>query len=56
MIVDALTLAEIADMCGDVLHGANLLQTVRRVSKDTRTLVPGDLYLALRGENHDGNA
>ena len=56
MIVDALTLAEIADMCGGVLHGANLLQTVRRVSKDTRTLVPGDLYLALRGENHDGNA
>ncbi len=29
--------------------------TVRRISKDTRTLVPGDLYLALRGENHDGN-
>ena len=25
------------------------------VSKDTRTLVPGDLYIALRGENFDGH-
>ena len=55
MIVDALTLLEIADMCGGVLHTASPSQTARRISKDTRVLIPGDLYLALHGENHDGN-
>src|SRR4029077_9570905 len=55
LIVDALTLVEIADMCGGVLHAASPARTVRRISKDTRTLIPGDLYLALHGENHDGN-
>ncbi len=53
--MDALTLFEIADMCGGVLHAASPSRTVRRISKDTRTLIPGDLYLALHGENHDGN-
>ncbi len=53
--MDALTLNEIADMCGGTLIGDGSV-TVRRLSKDTRTLVPGDLYLALHGENHNGNA
>lgn len=53
--MDSLTLSEIADMCGGTLTASNPNVTVRRISKDTRTLVPGDLYLALRGENHDGN-
>ena len=52
--MDTLPLNEIADMCGGTLHGASL-PLVRRISKDTRTILPGDLYLALRGENHDGN-
>jgi UDP-N-acetylmuramoyl-tripeptide--D-alanyl-D-alanine ligase len=55
LIVDALTLTELADMCHGTLHVGSPSQTVRRISKDTRTLVAGDLYLALRGENHDGN-
>ena len=55
LIVDALTLFEIADMCGGILQAASSGGTVRRISKDTRTLVPGDLYLALHGESHDGN-
>jgi UDP-N-acetylmuramoyl-tripeptide--D-alanyl-D-alanine ligase len=55
LIVDALTLSEIADMCGGVLQGGSHAKAVRRISKDTRTLIAGDLYLALRGENHDGN-
>ena len=54
--MDALTLLEVADMCGGVLRPGSPPPTVRRISKDTRTLIPGDLYLALRGENHDGNA
>ncbi|HEY5705348.1 MAG TPA: UDP-N-acetylmuramoyl-tripeptide--D-alanyl-D-alanine ligase [Terrimicrobiaceae bacterium] len=53
--MDTLTLVEIADMCGGVLHGGAISRPVRRISKDTRTLIPGDLYLALHGENHDGN-
>jgi UDP-N-acetylmuramoyl-tripeptide--D-alanyl-D-alanine ligase len=53
--VDALALSEIADMCGGVLQGPGASRSIRRISKDTRTLIPGDLYFALRGENHDGN-
>ncbi len=53
--MDALTLSDIADMCGGVLRSPDRTRTVRRISKDTRTLVPGDLYLAIRGEHHDGN-
>lgn len=52
--MDNLTLNEIADMCGGMLVGPGG-ETVRRISKDTRTIVAGDLYLGLRGENFDGN-
>ncbi len=52
--MDWLSLSEVADMTGGALTGSGS-RTVRRISKDTRTLVPGDLYLALRGEAHDGN-
>ena len=52
--MDPLTLAEVAGMSGGVLRG-NPEVLVSRISKDTRTLRPGDLYLALRGENFDGN-
>lgn len=52
--MDSLSIYEIADMCGGKLRGDGS-RTVRRISKDTRTLVAGDLYLALRGENFDGN-
>jgi UDP-N-acetylmuramoyl-tripeptide--D-alanyl-D-alanine ligase len=41
------------------LSGAELvgdgITTVRRVHSDTRTLQPGDLFVALRGERFDGN-
>ncbi len=53
--MDALSLSEIADMCQGTLKADTASRIVRRISKDTRTLVAGDLYLALRGENHDGN-
>lgn len=53
--MDPLPLKEIADMCGGTLHGSTS-PLIRRISKDTRTILSGDLYLALRGENHDGNA
>ena len=52
--MNALPLPEIAEMCGGSALGSNS-QLIRTFSKDTRTLKPGDLYLALRGPNHDGN-
>lgn len=53
--MDPLTLKEIADMSGaKLLRGDGHLK-VSRISKDTRTLQPGDLYVALRGDHFDGN-
>jgi UDP-N-acetylmuramoyl-tripeptide--D-alanyl-D-alanine ligase len=40
---------------GRALGLAALAQPVVGVSTDTRTLQPGDLYVALRGERHDGH-
>jgi UDP-N-acetylmuramoyl-tripeptide--D-alanyl-D-alanine ligase len=42
-------------MCQGTLKAGAPSGIIRRISKDTRTLVTGDLYLALRGENYDGN-
>jgi len=53
--MDATSLNELAAACGgNLLRGDGAL-TVTAVNKDTRTLKAGDLYWALRGENHDGH-
>ncbi len=54
--MNPLTLHEIAALAGGTIVSAGS-ETLRftRISKDTRTLEPGDLYLALHGDNHDGN-
>ena len=54
--MDSLPLAEIAAMSGSKLLNGGRGITVSTVNKDTRTIRPGDLYIALRGENFDGNA
>jgi UDP-N-acetylmuramoyl-tripeptide--D-alanyl-D-alanine ligase len=54
--MDAVTLEELAAMCGGRPPEISPRTMVRRISKDTRTLVPGDLYFALRGEAFDGNS
>ena len=46
-------LGSIADRLGGELHGTDL--EFSAVSIDTRTLQPGDLYLAIKGERFDGN-
>lgn len=46
-------LGSTADRLGGELHGEDL--EFGAVSIDTRTLQPGDLYLAIRGERFDGN-
>ncbi len=54
--MNPLPLSKIAAWTSATLVSGDGELTVTRVSKDTRTIEPGDLYLALRGENHDGNA
>ncbi len=54
--MDPLSLKEITEMSGAKILCGDRHIKVSRISKDTRTIQPGDLYLALRGENFDGNA
>jgi len=53
--MDPLSLKEIAEMSGAKILRGDRGTKVSRVSKDTRTIRPGDLYAALRGDNFDGN-
>lgn len=52
--MDPLSLQTIAEFCNGHLTG-NGSTLVQHISKDTRTISKGDLYLALRGDNFDGN-
>ena len=54
--MDKIPLLEIASMSGAKLLREAPNVTVSNISKDTRTIRPGDLYIGLRGENFDGNA
>ncbi len=53
--MDPLTLSEISAMSRTTLLAGDPEALVYRVSKDTRTISKGDLYVALRGGNFDGN-
>lgn len=53
--MDATSLKDLAAACGGKLSLGDGARTVTTVCKDTRTLQAGDLYWALRGENHDGH-
>jgi UDP-N-acetylmuramoyl-tripeptide--D-alanyl-D-alanine ligase len=50
-----LTLAEIAQFTGSTSPAIDTVG-IENWSIDTRTLTPGALYVALRGENHDGHS
>ena len=52
--MDPLPLSAIAELCEGQLAGDGSAM-ISRISKDTRSIEPGDLYLALRGGNFDGN-
>ena len=47
------TLGYIAQVCGGTLQGAD--RDYKGVSSDTRTLGPGDLFIALRGPRYNAN-
>jgi UDP-N-acetylmuramoyl-tripeptide--D-alanyl-D-alanine ligase len=53
-MIGTLSLSALQAVLPATRHGADV--GFSRVSTDTRTLQSGDLYVALRGENFDGNA
>ena len=53
--MDSIPLTQIASMAGADLLGDHHGVNVSRIAKDTRSIKPGDLYLAIRGEHFDGN-
>ena len=53
--MEPLTLAQIATFAKGVLHAEDAEATVSKISTDSRTLKPGDLFVPLRGENFDGH-
>lgn len=50
-----LSLAEIADVTKGSLLSGNPTFSPRSISTDTRTMAPGDVFLALKGERFDGH-
>ena len=53
--MNPLSLSLLAGMSGATLMAGDPEVLVSGISKDTRTIRPGDLYVALRGEHFDGN-
>jgi UDP-N-acetylmuramoyl-tripeptide--D-alanyl-D-alanine ligase len=54
--VIALTLRQIAEACDGRLEGGEPGTVIRRVSTDSRSLAPGDLFVGISGQRHDGSA
>src|SRR3982751_2686955 len=50
-----LTLAEVAELTGGALTGAEGARVTGRVTLDSRTVAPGDLFVAVVGERVDGH-
>ena len=53
--MDPLSLDQIAKFAGAVRQNGHGERLVTHLSTDSRTLRPGDLFLALRGDNFDGH-
>lgn len=51
----AMTLAEVAAAVGGRLEGGDPARRVSSVSTDSRRIAHGDLFVALKGPNHDGH-
>src|ERR1041385_8640759 len=50
-----LTLSQIAHFAGGSLSAGDARVVIEKVSTDSRTLKPGELFVAVRGENFDGH-
>lgn len=55
MNMDPISFHQLAAACGGKLVVGDGAKTFRSVVKDSRSLQPGELYWALRGENFDGH-
>jgi UDP-N-acetylmuramoyl-tripeptide--D-alanyl-D-alanine ligase len=53
--MNASSLHEIAQLAGGKLSGPDRNIFIEKISTDSRTLKPGELFVALRGENFDGH-
>src|SRR5438046_10292675 len=53
--MNSLPLSEIARFAGGSISCGDEAVTIEKVATDSRTLKPGELYVALRGENFDGH-
>lgn len=53
--MEALTIKEVAKLAGAVSAGGGERNLVSGVSTDSRTIVAGDLFVALRGDRFDGH-
>jgi UDP-N-acetylmuramoyl-tripeptide--D-alanyl-D-alanine ligase len=49
------SLKQVADFAGATIEGGDARTVIDTVSTDSRTLKPGQLFVALRGENFDGH-
>src|SRR5437016_5116542 len=53
--MNALSLSEVADFAGATIQSGDGKILISRVSTDSRTIKPGELFVALRGENFDAH-
>jgi len=53
--MEPLTLKQIGEFAQGSITAGDAASTISRVSTDSRTLQPGDLFVPLRGENFDGH-
>src|SRR5438874_3724646 len=53
--MERLSVSKIAEFAGAEITPGSAETTIDRVSTDSRTIKPGELFVALRGENFDGH-
>jgi UDP-N-acetylmuramoyl-tripeptide--D-alanyl-D-alanine ligase len=53
--MNPLTLSQIAQLAGAPLSGGDGHVAISRIGTDSRTIKPGELFVALQGENFDGH-
>ena len=53
--MNSLTLSQIAQFAGASLSSGDGTAVINKVSTDSRTIKPGELFVALRGENFEGH-
>src|SRR3954464_13932099 len=53
--MNPLTLSQIAQLAGASLSSGDGTAVIKKVSTDSRTIKPGELFVALRGENFEGH-